>query len=56
MSDVLDWVIRAVQLIPVIKELWGAVESDDENRKLAAQFEMVRQIKKAQVIAELDEP
>jgi hypothetical protein len=57
-AEVLEWVGRAVKLIPVIKQLWEAVQSDDAPGQLAAQMEMTRQMREMQAREEfaLDDP
>ena len=58
MDEVLIWVGRAVKLIPVIKQLWDAIASEDADGQFAAQMEMVRKIRGLQAVDEflLDDP
>jgi len=57
-AEALEWVGRAVKLIPVIKQLWGAVKASDEGAIFAAQMEMVREMRGQQAREEflLDDP
>lgn len=57
-AEALEWVGRAVKLIPAIRELWGAVKEDDSGKQLAAQLEMVRTMREMQAREEfaLDDP
>lgn len=57
-AEALEWVGRAVKLVPVIRELWGAVKDDDAGKQLAAQMEMVRTMREMQAREEfaLDDP
>lgn len=56
--EALEWVGRAVKLIPVIRNLWTAVKADDGAGQLAAQMEMTRQMREMQAREEftLDDP
>lgn len=58
MEEVLVWVARAVKLIPVIKQLWEAIASNDADGQYAAQMEMVRKMRGLQAVDEflLDDP
>lgn len=58
MEELLVWVGRAVKLIPVIKQLWDAIKSNDADGQFAAQMEMVRKIRGQQALEEflLDDP
>lgn len=53
MSEALLWVKRALELIPALIDLWEGVSDDDDARQHAAQMELVRQIKIAQVKEDL---
>jgi hypothetical protein len=57
-AEALEWVGRAVKLIPVIRQLWDAVKGSDQNQQLAAQLEMVRTMREMQAreMFALDEP
>ena len=58
MDEVLIWVARVVQIIPVVQQLWDAIKGGDAESQLAAQMEMVRQIRGQQAREEflLDDP
>jgi hypothetical protein len=56
LAEVVVWAERAVRLIPVIRQLWEAIEGKDEGAELAAQLELVRQIRHEQAWNELGKP
>ncbi len=55
-AEVVVWAERAVRLIPVIRQLWEAIEGKDDAAELAAQMELVRQIRREQAWNELGRP
>ena len=59
-DDVLEWLPRILKLLPVFRDLWSAVKSENTNQQFAVQLEMVRQIREQQAKeefrVELDEP
>jgi len=58
MEEALEWVFRIVKLIPVFRDLWTAVQEQDQGKVFAAQMEMQRQIRQQQAREEflLDDP
>lgn len=58
LEEVLEWAPRVLKLIPVFKDLWGAVKAQDQGAIFAAQMEMQRHIREEQARAEfvLDDP
>jgi hypothetical protein len=49
LGEALVWVKRILEFVPVFADLWRAVDADNTNQQFAAQLEMVRQIREAQM-------
>lgn len=61
MDEALKWIGRLLKFVPVFQKLWSAVADNDDGALLAAQMEMVTQLREHQAREEFlydlhDEP
>jgi hypothetical protein len=51
-EEALVWAGRAIRLVPAIRQLWEAISESNGDAELAAQLELVRQIRTQQALEE----